>query len=85
MTYDRNGICPSETNVWLAMGSFAFASGWLMVSTKALPQWVGWWGIVAGLALAQLVWTLEGVWLAPYAAFWLWLLTTCVRLIGRPV
>jgi hypothetical protein len=47
------------TNVWLAMGSFAFASGWLMVSTKALPRWLGWWGVVAGLALglAQLVWT----------------------------
>jgi hypothetical protein len=74
------------TNVWLAMGSFAFACGWVVVSTKAMPVWLGWWGVVAGIAmaLAQFVWTAESAWVAPYAAFWLWLLTTCSLLLRRP-
>lgn len=74
------------TNVWLAMGVFAFACGWAIVATRAMPTWLGWWGLVAGtaLGLAQLVWTVEPAWLVPYAAFWLWLLTTCVLLVrGR--
>lgn len=78
------------TNVWLAMGGFGFACGWVIVSTRAMPTWLGWWGLVAGtaLGLTQLVWKVEPAWLVPYAAFWLWLLTTCVLLlrgqIGRP-
>jgi hypothetical protein len=72
-------------NVWLPMGSFAFACGWLIVSTGAMPRWLGWWGVAGGLALglAQLVWE-TGLGWAPYAAFWLWLLTTCVLLVRRP-
>jgi hypothetical protein len=71
------------TNVWLAMGSFAFACGWIVVSSEAMPRWLGWWGLLSGvgLAAAQLVWTDEGAWLVPYASFWLWLLTTCVLLV----
>jgi hypothetical protein len=76
------------TNIWLAMGSFALACGWLVVTTGALPRWLGWWGVVAGIALglAQLVWTIETAWLVPYLAFWLWMLTTSVLLVrgGRP-
>lgn len=74
------------TQVWLAMGSFAFACGWLMVTTAALPRWLGWWGMGAGIAmaLAQLVWRTEPAWLVPYAAFWLWSVTTCVTLVRRP-
>lgn len=73
------------TNIWLPMGTFALACGWLVVSTRAMPTWLGWWGVVAGIALglAQLVWTIEAAWLVPYAAFWLWLLTTCVVLVRR--
>jgi hypothetical protein len=73
------------TNIWLPMGSFAVACGWVVVSTGAMPTWLGWWGVVAGIALglAQFVWTVEAAWLVPYAAFWLWLLTTCVVLVRR--
>lgn len=73
------------TNIWLPMGTFALACGWLIVSTRAMPTWLGWWGVIAGIALglAQFVWTVEAAWLVPYAAFWLWLLTTCVVLIRR--
>ena len=68
----------------LPMRSFDFACGWV-VSTGAMPTWLGWWGVVAGIALglAQFVWTVEAAWLVPYAAFWLWLLTTCVVLVRR--
>lgn len=74
------------TQVWLAMGSFAFACGWVMLTTAALPRWLGWWGVGAGIAMAfaQLVWKTEPAWLVPYAAFWTWLLTTCVVLVRRP-
>lgn len=73
------------TNVWLPMGGFAFACGWVMLSSGAMPRWLGWWGLVSGIALglAQFAWTVP-VWLVPYAAFWLWLLTTCVLLVRRP-
>jgi hypothetical protein len=82
--YDVGSI--GFTNVWLAMGSFAFACGWIIVSTKAMPVWLGWWGALAGIAmaLAQLVWTTESLWVAPYAVFWLWLLTTSALLLRRP-
>jgi len=81
--YDLSTI--GFTNVWLPMGTFALACGWLVVSTSVMPTWLGWWGVVAGIALglAQLVWTIEAAWLVPYAAFWLWLLTTCVVLVRR--
>ncbi|CAN5398608.1 hypothetical protein BH10ACT10_BH10ACT10_13690 [soil metagenome] len=82
--YDVTSIGFSK--VWLATGTFALACGWVVVSTAFLPRWLGWWGITSGIALGltQFVWTREGVWFAPYAAFWLWLLTTCVLLVRRP-
>jgi uncharacterized protein DUF4386 len=74
------------TNVWLPMGGFAFACGWVIVSSGAMPRWLGWWGLVSGigLALAQFVWPVYVAWLIPYVAFWVWLLTTCVLLMRRP-
>ena len=74
------GVVPPR----LPTGSFAFACGWVVVSTTMLT-WLGWWGVVAGivLGLAQFVWTVEAARLVPYAAFWLWLLTTCVVLVRR--
>jgi hypothetical protein len=82
--YDLDQI--GFTNLWLPLGTFAFACGWLMVTTGALPRWLGWWGIVAGvpLALAQMIWETGAGWV-PYLAFWAWLLTTCVLLVRRPM
>jgi hypothetical protein len=36
-----------------------------MVSTAALPRWLGWWGMVAGmaLALAQMIWETGAGWI----------------------
>ncbi len=73
------------TNIWLPLGGFAFACGWVILSSGAMSRWLGWWGLLSGigLALAQFAWTVP-VWLIPYAAFWFWLLTTCVLLVRRP-
>jgi hypothetical protein len=72
-------------NVWLPFGGFAFACGWIITSSGAMPRWLGRWGVISGiaLALAQFVWTVEVAWLLPYLAVWLWLLTTAVLLIRR--
>ena len=56
-----------------------------MVSTASMPRWLGWWGVVAGIALGLAQMTgLSGAGWVPYMAFWLWLLTTCVVLIRTP-
>ncbi|MEI8408106.1 MULTISPECIES: DUF4386 family protein [unclassified Kribbella] len=73
------------TNILLPLGGFAFACGWIIVSTGVMPRWLGRWGAISGiaLALAQFVWTIEVAWLVPYIAVWLWLLTTAVLLTRR--
>jgi len=38
-------------NVWIAMGSFAIAAGWVIVSTLMLPHSLGWWAAAAGAGL----------------------------------
>lgn len=83
--YDLSQI--GFTNIWLPLGSFAFACGWLMVSTAVLPRWLGQWGMVAGIALGlaqMVVWETGAGWI-PYLAFWLWMLTTCLLLVRRPL
>ena len=57
-------------NIWIAIGSFAIATGWVLVSTRMLPRGLGWWAIAAGagLVLARFAWTSEA-WLLPYFAF----------------
>jgi hypothetical protein len=39
------------SNVWLAKGGFAFACGWIIVSSAAMPRWLGWWGVASGIGL----------------------------------
>ena len=72
-------------NAWIALGSFALCSGWVILSTRVLERWMGWWIVVAGLALvvARFVWT-TGFWGVGYSLFWLWVLVVCIRLIVRP-
>jgi hypothetical protein len=74
------------TNIWLPMGTFAFACGWVILSTKAMPRWLGWWGVVAGigLSLMEFIWKTEA-WYALYIPVWLWLVTTYVTLVRRPL
>ena len=75
----------SFANAWVAMGSFALACGWVVLSTRVLGRWLGWWAIVAGagLVLSRFVWT-TGAWYAPYFLFWIWVIAVSVQLIrGR--
>lgn len=73
-------------NVWLAMASLAVAVGWLTLSTRVLPRWIGWCALISavGLVVARVFWFVEPVWFGPYALFWIWLIGTCIRLIRRP-
>ncbi|MET9317089.1 hypothetical protein ABZX12_35165 [Kribbella sp. NPDC003505] len=73
------------TNIWLPMGGFAFACGWIILTSRALPRWLGRWGVIGGVALGftQFLWTIEPAWLIPYLAVWLWLVTIAVLLIRR--
>jgi hypothetical protein len=72
-------------NAWIAIASFALASGWVILSTRALERWMGWLLIVAGVGLvaARFVWTID-LWIAPYLLFWAWALVLSIRLIRRP-
>ena len=72
-------------NAWISAASFALSAGWVIVSTRALERWMGWWLIVAGVGLvaARFVWTIDS-WIVPYLAFWVWVLVLSIRLIRRP-
>ncbi len=71
-------------NARVALGSFALCCGWVMVSARFLPRWVGWVAIASGLglALSRISWT-NSIWLLPYLMFWLWVLTVAVLLLRR--
>ena len=51
-------------NVWIAIASFSVRSGWVILSTRVLERWMGWWLLAAGggLVASRFVWTSE-VWL----------------------
>jgi hypothetical protein len=71
-------------NLWLALGSFAIASGWALLASRALPAWWGWWAIVSGAGLIAVRYAWEGwIWTIPYFLFWAWVIAIAVRLISR--
>ena len=69
-------------NSWVAMGSFALASGLVMLTGRFMRRWLGWAAVVAGvgLILSRVSWTNE-IWFFPYAIFWIWMITVSVRLL----
>jgi hypothetical protein len=71
-------------NIWIAMASFAVCCGWLILSTRVVGRWLGWWAIASGLGLvlSRFFWTSE-IWFLPYAAFWIWVIIICFLLIRR--
>jgi hypothetical protein len=71
-------------SIWIAMASFAVCCGWLILSTRVVGRWLGWWAIASGLGLviSRFFWTLE-IWFLPYAAFWIWMIIICILLIRR--
>lgn len=71
-------------NSWLALGSFAVACGWVIISTRMLAPGLGWLAVVsgAGFVVARIFWT-SSLWLLPYAAFWIWVVAVSVSLLRR--
>ena len=69
-------------NARVALGSFALCCGWVIVPTRFLPRWVGWWAVVSGvgLVLTRISWT-NPIWLLPYLIFWAWVLAVAVLLL----
>jgi hypothetical protein len=72
-------------NVWLSMGAFAVCCGWVVLSTRVVGRWLGWWAIASGfgLVLARFFWT-SWFWFLPYAAFWIWMIIMCIQLVRKP-
>lgn len=72
----------SFANGWVATGALAICAGSILITHRALPTWLGWWAVVAGLGsvLARAVWT-EGYAMAPIAAFWAWTAVLSVWLV----
>ena len=72
------------TNAWLAMASFAVATGWVLLDSRALPVWWGWWAVASGVGLvaARFAWE-SAFWMLPYGLFWVWIVAIAVLLIRR--
>ena len=71
-------------NTWLALASLSLATGWVLLETRALPAWCGWWAVVAGagFVVARFAWE-SSLWMAPYALFWVGAIAVAIRLLRR--
>lgn len=81
--YDLGNL--SFANGWVSAGAVGICAGVIILTSRDLPHWLGWWGLVAGVGsvLARAVWTLPAAFV-PFAAFWLWVAVLSVALLmGR--
>jgi hypothetical protein len=67
---------------WVAAGAISICAGVIFLTAKDLPNWVGWWAVVAGVGqvLARAIWTRDLAFV-PVAAFWLWTAVVSVLLL----
>ena len=75
----------SFANGWVATGAVGICTGLIVLTSRNLPHWLGWWGLIAGVGsvLARAVWT-EDYAFVPFAAFWIWVAVLSVALLlGR--
>jgi hypothetical protein len=75
----------SFANSWVAAGAVGICAGLIVLGSRDLPHWLGWWALVAGVGsvLARAVWT-EGYAFVPFTAFWLWVgVLSVVLVLGR--
>ncbi|MEI8412049.1 MULTISPECIES: hypothetical protein [unclassified Kribbella] len=83
LAYDDGNL--GFANSWLALASFLFAAGWIILSSRGMPAWLGWVALVAAVGfLAGRAWWTTSIWLIPYALYWLWTIVISVQLLrGR--
>jgi len=75
----------SFANGWVATGAFSICAGMIFLTAKDLPNWFGWWAVVAGVGqvLARAIWTSDLAFV-PFTALWLWTAVVSVLLLtGR--
>jgi len=75
----------SFANGWVAAGAVGICAGLVVLGSRDLPRWLGWWGLVAGVGsvLARAVWT-EDYAFVPFTVFWVWVAVLSVALLlGR--
>jgi hypothetical protein len=75
----------SFANGWVAAGAVGICTGLIVLGTRGLSHWLGWWALVAGVGsvLARAVWT-EDYAFIPFTAFWIWVAVLSVALLmGR--
>lgn len=75
----------SFANSWVATGALGLCAGMVIRRSRALPSWLGWWGLLAGAGqvLARAWWT-QAFALIPFFAFWIWTVAVSVLLLrGR--
>ncbi len=64
---------------WFAIGGMLFASGLGALSSRALPAWLGWSGLVIGLGMVIAVpLQLTPLWLIPYWLYLVWVVSVSV-------
>lgn len=71
---------------WVFLAVFLFTTGIVILQDRALPGWLGWFGLVTAIALliARAFWAdPSGAVFIPYVLFWLWLIVTSIVLIRR--
>jgi hypothetical protein len=73
----------SFANGWVATGAVAICAGLVICRSRELPQWLGWWALVAGVGqvLARAAWTTD-IAFVPFALFWLWTAVLAVLLLA---
>lgn len=75
----------SFANSWVATGAVAICAGMLILRARDLPNWLGWWALLAGVGqvLGRAIWT-NGIAFVPFTAFWIWAAVLSVLLVmGR--
>jgi hypothetical protein len=75
----------SFANGWVSAGAVGVCTGLIVIGNRDLPQWLGWWALIAGIGsvLARAVWT-EDYAMVPFTAFWMWVgVLSVTLLLGR--
>ena len=76
-----NGVLAAS---WFAIAGLLIAAGLGVLGSGALPRWLGWSALVAGVAyFVAACFPLTALWFAPYALFYFWVVAVSVVLLRR--